>query len=71
MASIYIPETEKFLTDASGRFNLGVISMLVAGVSFLAGIEEREKLKKRKNGYIRRSVNIGLSGNLFLIVIEK
>lgn len=48
MASIYIPETEKFLTDASGRFNLGVISMLVAGVSFLAGIEEREKLKKRE-----------------------
>lgn len=48
MASIYIPETERFLTDASGRFNLGVISMLVAGVSFLAGIEEREKLKKRE-----------------------
>lgn len=48
MASIYVPETEKFLTDASGRFNLGVISMLVAGVSFLAGIEEREKLKKQE-----------------------
>ena len=48
MASRYIPETERFLTDASGRFNLGVISMLVAGVSFLAGIEEREKLKKRE-----------------------
>lgn len=43
-----MPGTEKFLTDSSGRFNLGVISMLVAGVSFLAGIEEREKLKKRE-----------------------
>lgn len=48
MASKYMPGTEKFLTDASGRFNLGVISMLVAGVSFLAGIEEREKLKKQE-----------------------
>ena len=43
-----MPGTEKFLTDSSGRFNLGVISMFVAGVSFLAGIEEREKLKKRE-----------------------
>lgn len=48
MASKYITGAEKFLTDSSGRFNLGVISMLVAGVSFLAGIEEREKLKKRE-----------------------
>ena len=48
MVSKYIPGTDKFLTDSSGRFNLGVISMLVAGVSFLAGIEEREKLKKRE-----------------------
>ena len=48
MASKYITGAEKFLTDSSGRFNLGVISMLVAGVSFLAGIEEREKLKKQE-----------------------
>lgn len=43
---MYIPGADKVLSDSSGNFNLTVISVFIAGLSFFAGLQERERLRQ-------------------------
>lgn len=43
---MHIPGADKFLSDSSGNFNLTVISVFIAGLSFFAGLQERERVRQ-------------------------
>ncbi|WP_314211906.1 hypothetical protein [uncultured Abiotrophia sp.] len=41
-----IPGANNFLSDSNGNFNLTVISVFIAGLSFFAGLQERERVRQ-------------------------